>query len=108
GDYYAVIFTVVGTGPSPEHDEMSKLTLEKASTYPGYLGYESAGSVDEITISYWESKEAILNWKRDAEHLIAQRRGKEEWFRSYRVRVCKVERDYTFVNKQKQTDGAGK
>ncbi|KAJ3270259.1 hypothetical protein HDV01_000425 [Terramyces sp. JEL0728] len=98
-NYYAVIFTVVGNGDDPEHAEWSKITLEKAATIPGYLGYESAGKIDEVTISYWESLEAIKQWKQDTDHKYAQAKGKEEWFKEYRVRVCKVERDYSFTNK---------
>ncbi|KAJ3311647.1 hypothetical protein HDV04_003911 [Boothiomyces sp. JEL0838] len=100
-DYYAVIFTVVGNGVDQEHDEWSKIILEKASTVPGYLGYESAGTVAEVTVSYWKSLDAIKQWKQDTDHKYAQTKGKQEWFKEYRVRVCKVERDYSFVSENK-------
>ncbi|KAJ2994829.1 hypothetical protein HDV02_001288 [Globomyces sp. JEL0801] len=88
-----------GAGSSKEHDDMSTLTLEKAATIPGYLGYESAGSINEITISYWESLEAIKLWKNDMDHQVAKKKGREEWFKRYKVRICKVEREYLFENK---------
>jgi heme-degrading monooxygenase HmoA len=47
-----------------------------------------------ITVSYWESEDAIRQWKRNAEHLEAQRRGRAEWYESFVVRVCRVERAY--------------
>ena len=48
----------------------------------------------EIAISYWESEEQIRAWKQDAEHLVAQQYGREEWYQSYRVQVMKVIREY--------------
>jgi heme-degrading monooxygenase HmoA len=52
-----------------------------------------------ITVSYWESLEAIKAWKQNAEHLVAQSRGRGEWYASFKLRICKVERDYGFEKK---------
>jgi heme-degrading monooxygenase HmoA len=38
--------------------------------------------------------EAIKKWKGNTEHLVAQKFGKQEWYKLYKVRVAKVERDY--------------
>ncbi|CCF16026.1 uncharacterized protein yqjZ [Brevibacillus laterosporus GI-9] len=73
-------------------EEMEKL----ASVQPGFLGVESARDGLGITISYWESLEAIQKWKQNERHLIAQRRGMSDWYLRYKTRVCKVERDYGF------------
>ena len=43
----------------------------------------------------WMSLEAIAAWKRNTEHLVAQRRGRSEWYSEFALRVCKVERAYT-------------
>jgi heme-degrading monooxygenase HmoA len=45
-------------------------------------------------VSYWESSEAIAAWKRNAEHLQAQRLGRERWYHAFRIRICRVEREY--------------
>jgi heme-degrading monooxygenase HmoA len=68
----------------------------RQSDNPGYLGFESAHEELGITISYWENEEAITAWKAQAEHLTAQQSGREAWYASYVVRVCKVERAYGF------------
>ena len=68
--------------------------------YDGFLGVESARSKLGITISYWKSLASIKNWKKDSEHAIAQKKGKELWYQSYRVRICKVEREYSFKSKE--------
>ena len=70
--------------------------LNLAAQQPGYLGYESAGEEHEISVSYWQSLQAITGWKQQAEHLVGQRRGRTQWYSQYRVRVCKVEREYSF------------
>jgi heme-degrading monooxygenase HmoA len=94
--YYAVIFssrlTLGDNGYGETADRMEAL----AKTMPGYLGFESAHGEDGfgIAVSYWESESAIAAWKRQAEHLEAQRRGRAEWYEHYDVRVAKVERAY--------------
>ena len=47
-----------------------------------------------ITLSYWDSLEAISHWKRHAEHQLAQKEGREVWYSHYEVRIAKVERAY--------------
>lgn len=49
----------------------------------------------EIAISYWENEEQIRGWKQDAEHLVAQQYGREKWYRSYRVQIMKIIREYS-------------
>ena len=62
----------------------------------GLPGIESARDADGfgITVSYWADEAAAAAWKQVAEHLVAQRRGREAWYADYRVRVAVVQRDY--------------
>ncbi len=99
--YYAVIFTSVRTeGGSNDkeggYDAMAERMAELAKTMPGYLGRESVRDASGlgITVSYWESEEAISRWKKNAEHQEAQKRGRAEWYSGFRLRVAKVERAY--------------
>jgi heme-degrading monooxygenase HmoA len=79
------------------YEEMSETMVRLASTQPGFLGVESARDGLGITVSYWESLEAIAAWKQNYEHLAAQRRGHTDWYKSFKVRICRVERDYAFA-----------
>ncbi len=93
--YTAVIFTSVRTdGEDAEYaataDEMERL----AAVQPGYLGIESARQGLGITVSYWTSPEHARAWKTVAEHRLAQQRGRAVWYRTYRVRIATVDRDY--------------
>jgi heme-degrading monooxygenase HmoA len=48
----------------------------------------------EIALSYWENKDDIRAWRADAEHLVAQRYGRERWYSDYSVEVARIERRY--------------
>lgn len=92
--YYAVIFSSHRTPGDNGYAEMAERMVELASMQPGFLGIESAREDLGITVSYWESLDAIRQWKKHAEHQEAQRLGRQEWYASFRVRVAKVEREY--------------
>ncbi|HEY4322816.1 MAG TPA: antibiotic biosynthesis monooxygenase [Mucilaginibacter sp.] len=94
--YYAVIFTSIRTEGDNGYNAMDDEMDELAKQQPGYLGIESARKELGITVSYWRSLEDIKNWKANTRHLIAQKTGREKWYERYKVRICKVERDYEF------------
>ena len=96
--YYAVIFNSLRTYGDDGYGDMSARMVELASHQPGFLGVESARGEDGlgITVSYWESEEAIANWKRNAEHTVARNRGRADWYTEFTTRVARVERDYRF------------
>lgn len=97
--YYAVIFTSKRTPGDPLNDgyaDMAARMLELAAQQPGFLGVESARQEIGITVSYWESLEAIAHWKKQADHRIAQEQGRSKWYAAYTVRIARVEREYHF------------
>ncbi len=49
----------------------------------------------EIAISYWDSQDQIRAWKENAEHLVAQRKGRAQWYVSYKVQIVEVVREYS-------------
>ncbi len=75
---------------------MANSMVQLAAEQPGFLGIESAREGLGITVSYWLDLESIKQWKANAEHLVAQKLGREQWYTSFRVRIAKVERDYGF------------
>jgi heme-degrading monooxygenase HmoA len=94
--YYAVIFTSVKEVMADGYDDMAREMFELARKQDGFLGVESARSDVGITVSYWATLAAIKNWKANTRHLQAQKQGREQWYASYKVRICLVERDYEF------------
>ena len=95
--YYAVIFASERTEADNGYGRMADKMVELASLQSGFLGVESAR--DEglgITVSYWSSLDSIRKWKEHSAHLAAQDRGKAEWYKTFSLRVCKVERQSFF------------
>jgi heme-degrading monooxygenase HmoA len=94
--YYAVIFTSARSSDDRGYSETAQRMVALASEVPGFLGVESVRAADGlgITVSYWASEEAIAAWRENAEHLVAQRHGRERWYDAFSLRVAKVERAY--------------
>jgi heme-degrading monooxygenase HmoA len=96
--YYAVIFSIVRA----KADEKAYIaTAEKMVTLmaqqDGFLGLEVSPESPEgfsLTVCYWRDEEAIHRWKQQADHLVAQKLGKEKWYLEYSIRIAKVERAY--------------
>ncbi len=96
--YYAVIFSSERTSAEPdEYAAMAERMIELARQQPGFLGVESARGRDGagITVSYWRDRESIKAWKDVAEHQTAQQLGREKWYRNFKVRICRVEDEYS-------------
>ena len=65
---------------------------------PGYLGLETArDDATGISVSYWESEEAIAAWKAHVEHAATREAGRDRWYGAYELRVARVERAYNWV-----------
>ena len=97
--YYAVVFSSQRTDDDdPGYAEMSDCMFALAAQQPGYLGVESVRGEDGfgMTVSYWESLDAIRNWRAQAEHKIAQAQGRAKWYENYKLRICLVETEYSF------------
>ncbi len=94
--YYAVIFLTIRTDMDEGYEETAHRMEELAKQQEGYLGIESARSVMGITVSYWESLDAISKWKNNIEHTAAREKGRGLWYHKYQLRICKVERDYGY------------
>jgi len=66
---------------------------------PGFISIERFQSIaDEnklLSLSFWESEEAIEAWRNVLEHRAAQMKGRQALFARYRIRVAHVVRDYT-------------
>lgn len=99
--YYAVIFTS-RLKDHRGYDAMAQEMAAMARRQPGYLGIESTRGADGlgITVSYWRDEDSIKAWKGVAEHLGAQRLGRERWYEYYELRVAKVERAYSGPKRQ--------
>ncbi|MCE8026337.1 MULTISPECIES: antibiotic biosynthesis monooxygenase family protein [Halomonadaceae] len=94
--YYAVIFTSIRTAGDNGYGIMAERMVELAAQQSGFLGVESARDELGVTVSYWQDLESIQRWKQQVEHREAQRLGRSEWYAAYKVRIARVEREYSF------------
>lgn len=85
--YYAVIFTSLRTDGDNGYGEAAERMVELAKQQKGFLGIESAREELGITVSYWIDLESIKLWKRNAEHINAQKKGHSIWYSNFKVRI---------------------
>ncbi|GAB4185635.1 MAG: antibiotic biosynthesis monooxygenase [Wenzhouxiangellaceae bacterium] len=96
---YAVIFTSQLSGEdSRGYGETASRMEQLAWRQAGFCGIRSVR--DEaglgITVSYWDSLEAICRWRDQAEHEMAQYYGRTRWYRDYQLQVTRIERQYKY------------
>ena len=99
---YAVIFEVeISDGKKDDYLNIAAHLKEQLVNMPGFLSIERFQSlVNEgklLSLSFWEDESSILNWKKNIDHMAAQKKGRESIFKDYRIRIAKVERDYTMA-----------
>jgi len=94
--YYVVIFISVRTEGDNGYAVMSDKMVELAHQQDGFLGMESARSIIGITVSYWRDLDSIRKWRENTDHIFAREKGRKECYKSFKIRIAKVERDYEF------------
>ena len=94
--YWAVIFSNQRCDGNAGYADMATRMVELAAQQPGFLGVESTRDAEGfgITVSYWASEADIAAWKANAEHQVARRQGRAEWYTGFELRVARVERAY--------------
>ncbi|QTF08972.1 antibiotic biosynthesis monooxygenase [Brenneria izadpanahii] len=94
--YFAVVFSSQRTEGDNGYNAMSARMAELAMQQAGYLGAESARDQQGfgITVSYWDSLDAIKRWKSHSEHRIAQEFGISDWYQHYELRIAEVKYAY--------------
>lgn len=90
----------IGEGQLAEYDRIAADLHAYILTFPGLISVERFESKSKpgkmLSLSYWESDEAVLNWRADMKHQYGMSRGKARIFTWYRITVSEVQRDYSF------------
>jgi heme-degrading monooxygenase HmoA len=84
---------------APEgYAEMAEEMEALARTMPGFLDVKSyrADDGERLTVVRWESEETMRHWRENARHQIAQRLGRERWYRYYRIEIAELLRENSF------------
>lgn len=92
---YAVIFKAEINKFDENYSAMAKKLRDLAISKYGCKEFVSTAENNfEIAISYWEDMEQIKTWKQDTEHLVAQDLGRSTWYKSYKVEIVEIIRQY--------------
>ncbi len=93
---YAVIFRAEIAQLDEEYSVMAAKMRDLAIQEYGCREFTAVTEGhSEIAISYWDSEDQIRAWKENAEHLVAQRKGRAQWYVSYKVQIVEVVREYS-------------
>ena len=94
--YYAVIFTSILDEHDPEYFRMNDMLRQQAEKLDGFLGEDSARNDYGISISYWKDLDSIQQWRQNADHQWAKQKGRKNFYKEYKIRIARVEREYDF------------
>ena len=76
--------------------ELLKKELEKEEGFISAERYKSTTDKDSyVSISTWKDKKSVERWHQNKKHQLSQNKGKEEIFKSFRIRVAEVFKDYS-------------
>ena len=74
-----------------------KKELENEKGFISAERYKSTTDKDSyVSISTWKDKKSVERWHQNKKHQLSQNKGKEEIFKSFRIRVAEVFKDYSF------------
>ncbi len=76
----------------------SRRMHELVETWPGFLSLKEYRSEDGevLDIARFRDETSLEAWRREPEHLEAQRKGREEFYDHYAIQALRVIRDYEY------------
>ena len=101
---HAVIFEVIPKpGRRQDYLDTAARLKDELSRIPGFISVERFVSMNDadklVSLSFWETEQAVKDWKNNPQHQAAQARGIKEYFKDFRIRVAHVERDYALADR---------
>jgi heme-degrading monooxygenase HmoA len=104
-----MIVTIFRSRLKPEHiDEYNSVANRihaLAETMPGFVSITSYSAADgeRVSIVEFADQASHVAWRNHAEHIQAQRLGRERFYSQYRVQVCESINDYSFQMQDGET-----
>ena len=95
----AVIFELQPKdGHSEDYFSIAAALKQEVATIDGFISIERYQSISNdskfLSLSFWRDEQAIKQWRNNFMHQSAQKSGREQIFKDYRLRVANVMRDY--------------
>lgn len=83
---------------APRYFELANALKGSLTNVEGFISIERFESLTQpgryLSLSFWESEQAVQNWRNQQAHRMAQQEGRSQIFSDYRLRVACVIRDY--------------
>ena len=95
----AVIFEFTpNEGRFPDYMAVVDTLREDLAKADGFIGLERFESITTkgkfLSLQFWRDEEAVRKWRNLQKHREAQKKGRATIFKSYRLRIASVLRDY--------------
>lgn len=106
---FAVIFEVQPRpGREKDYLDIAQQLRPQLEHIDGFISIERFASLTTegkiLSLSFWRDEAAVRRWREHAPHREAQRRGRENIFADYRIRVAGVVRDYSMTGRDQAPD----
>src|SRR5262245_51275526 len=73
-----------------------KADLDRAEGFISLERFESITNKGKfVSLQFWKDEESVRKWRNLQKHREAQKKGRAEILKSYRLRIASVVRDYT-------------
>jgi len=87
--------------PGIDLEEYSRLVLElyeQVQQIPGFISAEdfTGESGERLSVIQFQDEASLAAWRNDADHQLAQSRGRKEFYESYELQVCDLDRQVRF------------
>jgi len=96
----AVIFEFTpAEGRFPDYLALVETLRQDLAEAEGFISLERFESITSkgkfVSLQYWRDEECVRKWRTLQKHREAQKKGRAGIFKSYRLRIAQVLRDYT-------------
>jgi heme-degrading monooxygenase HmoA len=85
-------------GVRDEYTALVERMNDIARTMPGYISHKGfyAEDGERVTIVEFEHEEGLRAWRRNPEHVAAQKLARAKYYTHYHVQVCTLDRESKF------------
>ena len=95
----AVIFEFTpAEGRFADYKALAEGLNDEVRGFDGFISIERFQSISDggkfVSLSFWRDEEAVRAWRNVMQHREAQKQGRAGIFKSYRLRIASVVRDY--------------
>ncbi len=96
----AVIFEFTpASGRFPDYMALVETLRKDLAEAEGFISLERYESITSqgkyVSLQFWRDEECVRKWRNLQKHREAQKKGRGGIFKSYRLRIAEVRRDYT-------------